>query len=171
MLTRFDEDRRDVLEKLNALAPATSPSLPIAGAALAADTLRPFGSLFSAVVVLSAGAIDEDRSRAEALVEPIVASGTILHVVMNAASRPSAPAAAAAAATNMIRELADQTRGHYTAIYTAASYQAALDRIADRLTTELMVEYLVPAESKPSEVKLGVRVPGARVRGLGVAPR
>ena len=70
-----------------------------------------------------------------------------------------------------IRSLAEQTHGEFTSIYTAASYQSALDRLADRLSTEMMVEYLVPNGSKPVDVKVGVRIPGARVRGLGVAPR
>ena len=31
----------------------------------------------------------------------------------------------------------------------------------------MMIEYLVPVGSKPIDVKVGVRIPGARVRGLG----
>jgi len=34
-----------------------------------------------------------------------------------------------------------------------------------------MIEYLVPTQSKATDVKVGVRIPGARVRGFGVAPR
>jgi hypothetical protein len=34
-----------------------------------------------------------------------------------------------------------------------------------------MIEYLVPVGSKSNDVKLGVRIIGARVRGLGVAPK
>lgn len=48
---------------------------------------------------------------------------------------------------------------------------AVLDRLADRLTSEMLIEYLVPVGSKPNDVKVGVRIAGARVRGLGVAPR
>ncbi len=47
----------------------------------------------------------------------------------------------------------------------------ARGRLADRLTSEMMIEYLVPVGSKPADVKVGIRVAGARVRGLGVAPR
>jgi len=39
------------------------------------------------------------------------------------------------------------------------------------MATEIMIEYLVPPQSKASDVKIGVRIPGARVRGFGVAPR
>jgi hypothetical protein len=70
-----------------------------------------------------------------------------------------------------VRALVDQTHGQYTPIYTAASYQVALEQIASRMATEIMIEYLVPPQSKANDVKLGVRIPGARVRGFGVAPR
>jgi hypothetical protein len=179
MLTAFDDDRGEVLTKLHALEPATSPSTVVSGVAVAADALRPFGSLFSAIIVISGGAVDDDRTRADALVEPIVTSGAILYMVTNrgpstslsASPQASTPAATSAPAASIVRNLAEQTHGQYTTIYTAASYEAALDRFADRLTTELMVEYLVPPQSKAMEVKVGVRRPGARVRGLGVAPR
>jgi hypothetical protein len=35
----------------------------------------------------------------------------------------------------------------------------------------MMIEYLVPVGSRPKDVKIGVRIIGARVRGLGVTPR
>jgi hypothetical protein len=70
-----------------------------------------------------------------------------------------------------MRALAEQSRGEFTTIYSAASFQSALDTLADRLSSELMIEYIVPVGSKPNDVKLGVRLAGVRVRGLGVAPR
>ena len=39
------------------------------------------------------------------------------------------------------------------------------------MNAEMMIEYLVPVGSKPVDVKVGTRVLGARVRGLGVAPK
>jgi hypothetical protein len=87
------------------------------------------------------------------------------------ANRAASPTGEAWRAVPAIRSLAEQTHGEFTAIYSAASYQAALDRLADRLTTEMMIEYLVPPGSKPIDVRVGVRIPGAHVRGLGVAPR
>ena len=70
-----------------------------------------------------------------------------------------------------IRALAEQSRGEFTTIYSAASFQAALDRLADSLAAEMMIEYIVPVGSKPNDVKVGVHIAGARVHGLGVAPR
>ena len=40
--------------------------------------------------------------------------------------------------------------------------------LADRLAIELMIQYLVPAGPKVGDVRVGVRMPGARVVGLGV---
>ena len=67
-----------------------------------------------------------------------------------------------------MRLVADQTRGQFTAIFSSASYDAALDRLADRLAIELMIQYMVPAGPKVGDVRVGVRMPGARVVGLGV---
>jgi len=87
----------------------------------------------------------------------------VLHVIANSAG--------VGATRQFLRGLVNQTHGDFTAIYAAASYQPATDRIVTRLTTELLVEYIVPVGSKANDVKIGVRFPGARVRGLGVAPR
>ena len=99
----------------------------------------------------------------------IVDSGAIVHVVV---SRPAAGGGAAAVTprdADMLRSLADQTHGQFTPIYAAASYQVALDHLADRLSSEMLIEYVVPAgAARTTDVKLGVRLPGAHVRGLGV---
>jgi hypothetical protein len=70
---------------------------------------------------------------------------------------------------DLIRALTDQTHGQFMTIYSAASYQVALDRLADRLSAEMMIQYIVPKGAPgASDVKVGVRLPGARVHGLGV---
>jgi len=171
MLTTFEDERSTLKEKIEALSPAaTGASLLLQGAALAADTIRPTGSLFSAIVMLSASPIDATPN-AEALVQPIISGGAILHVVANRSTRSAADGMALSSLATALRTLVEQTRGQYTPIYTPASYRAALDQIADRMAAEIMIEYLVPVESKANDVKVGVRIPGARVRGLGVAPR
>lgn len=164
VIAGFDDDRRTVLARLAALSVDAAPGRQVLrGAGLAAQTLRAMQSLFSAIVVISgtpigAAATDEDT------LGPIVESGAILHLVVNLSG-------AGANAPGTIRGIVEQTHGVFTPVYTAASFQPALDRLADRLTTELIVEYLVPNGSKAGDVRVGVRVPGARVRGLGVAPR
>jgi len=67
-----------------------------------------------------------------------------------------------------LRVIADQTKGQFTAIFSPASFDAALDRLADRLAIEMMVQYVVPPGPRAGDVRVGVRIPGARVIGLGV---
>jgi len=167
LVTTFEDDRSTVMEKLDELeADATAKSLLLDGAALAGQTIRGTGTLFSSIVVLSADPVDASRDAPES-VTPVIDSGAILHVIANRRIAPGGGYRARPA----LRGLAEQTRGDYTTIYSPASYQAALDRLADRLTSELMIEYLVPVGSTPNDVKVGVRLIGARVRGLGVAPK
>jgi hypothetical protein len=93
----------------------------------------------------------------------VLESGAAVHVIVNAALQGSA------ATTGVLRNLADQTGGQFTAIYSQPSYSAALDRLADRLAPQLLVEYVVPVgSSSANDVQLGVRIPGARVIGFGV---
>jgi hypothetical protein len=171
MLTTFDDDRQTMVERLDALELSpTAKSALLQGAALAGETIRSGGALFAALVVLSATPVDASRGAPDELIAPIVDSRAVLHVIANrGAQLPGSGGQVRSGQT--LRAIADQTRGAYTVIYNPASYQAALDRLAERLTSELMVEYLVPPDSKPVDVKVGVRLPGARVTGLGVAPR
>ena len=91
-----------------------------------------------------------------------------MHVVTNRSPNRNIPGTAGRFA-DMLRALTDQTRGQYTSIFSAASYQVALDHVADRLSAEMMIEFIEPAGATPADdVKVGVRIPGARVRGLGV---
>ena len=167
LLTTFEDDRSTVMARLNEVAPEETAARLMQGAALAGQTIRSTGSLFSAIVILSATAADASQGATDDLMAAVIDSGAILHVVAN---RPAQPAGALGPGSPL-RTLAEERHGEFTTIYTAASYQAALDRLADRLTTELLIEYLVPVGSKPNDVKVGVRLIGARVRGLGVAPK
>ena len=168
MLTTFEDERETMMERLDAVeAEAGAGSVLLQAAALAGQTIRPTGALFSAIVVVSATPEDASRGQTDELVAPIIDSGAALHVIANVPAQPAGDARPGPS----LRALAQQTHGEYTAIYAAASYQAALDRLADRMNAEMMIEYLVPVGSKPNDVKVGTRVIGARVRGLGVAPK
>jgi hypothetical protein len=170
MIATFDDDRRAVAERLEALEPATMAGSDLMqGTALAGRTIHSTGSLFSAIVILSAAALDASRDAPDAMIASIVDSGAMLHVIANRTMPPSVGSGVRTGQT--MRVLAEQSRGQYTTIYSSASYQAALDRLAERLTSELLIEYIVPVGSKPIDVKLGIHLAGARVRGLGVAPR
>jgi hypothetical protein len=169
MLTTFDDERQVLINRLDAVETEVGAgSVLLQGAALAGQTIRPTGALFSAIVVVSATPDDASRGPVDELVAPVVDSGAALHVIANVSVPPSGDAPRPGPS---LRALAQQTHGEYTPIYSAASYQAALDRLADRMNAEMMIEYLVPVGSKPNDVKVGIRVIGARVRGLGVAPK
>ena len=170
ILATFDDDRMQLLERLASIGPSSAASLLLRGTSLATDVVRATGALFSAIIVLSASPVDESHET-DAIIGRVVESGAIVHVVANRSAHADWRGMALGSQVATLRALVDQTRGQFTTIYTAASYQAALDQIAARLATEIMIEYLVPPQSKPSDVKIGVRIPGARVRGFGVAPR
>jgi hypothetical protein len=173
LIASFDDERSTVLDRLKALsADSSSNSQPLRGAALAAERISTTRALFSTLVELTASPLETSGVEADSLIAPVIDSRAVMHVV----ARDQTDVGRVAGGTgprpfNLLRGLAEQTRGQFTAIYSAASYQPALDRLADRLTTELIIEYIVPVGSKASDVKVGVRIPGARVLGLGVAPR
>lgn len=165
MLATFEDEREVVLARLDELSvDSTADAAPLRATAMAADAIRSVGPLFSTLVVATSSAVEVAAPAANELIASIIDSRAVVHVVANVAHKASEDG-------QPFRRISDQTHGEYRAIYSFASYQPALDRIAGRLTTELLIEYLVPVGSKPADVKIGVRVPGARVRGLGVAPR
>jgi hypothetical protein len=169
LVAGLEDDREAVTARIAGLAaPTNAPSALLQGAALAAQTIRATGALFSAIVVLSSSSLDASGGSLDPMIASIIDSNAILHVVANRAVQATAGGFRPAAA---IRALAEQSRGEFTVIYSAASFQSALDTMADRLSSELMIEYIVPVGSKPNDVKLGVRLVGAHVRGLGVAPK
>jgi hypothetical protein len=102
------------------------------------------------------------------LLPSILESGATVHVVEG---RPPADTPAGSLDSDMpdlLRVLSDQTHGQYTTIFSSVSYPIALDRLADRLSAEMMVQYLVPSDAAGGDVRVGVRRPGARVVGSGV---
>jgi hypothetical protein len=160
----LENPRDELLAAIEALpassSPAASPLEVIAGAA---TILRDSGAPFSAVVVIAAGAVDAAAPVRGELLPVILESGATVHVVQ------TLPAAIDPAdAGDLLRVVADQTRGQFTPIFSPASYDVAVDRLADRLAIEMMVQYIVPPGPRAGDVQVGVRKPGARVVGLGV---
>ena len=170
MLTTFEDDREAVLKKLESVAVSPSAeSQAIDSVATAARALRAVGAPFSAIVVLSSKPVLTSRDAGGAPLGAIVDSGAIVHVVVNRSGAGRGAATIMPRDADLLRSLTDQTHGQFTAIYAAASYQVALDHLADRLSAEMLIEYVVPPGAvRTTDVKLGVRLPGARVRGLGV---
>ena len=160
LVATFDDDRATVLDRLAATGPGPSGSGLLEAIVIAARALTDTGSLFSVIVVVSG---NPPAGPSSAALTPILESGAAVHVIVNGTSSGAGPPA------DVLRGMADQTRGQFTSIYSAVSYTAALERLADRLAPQLLVEYVVPVgSSSGNDVQLGVKIPGARVIGFGV---
>jgi hypothetical protein len=162
----FDDERVAVLKAVTGMTTVTrAPLRPLAALTQAAAHIKALASPFSVVVVISAGAVDPLEQPETDRLAPIVESGAAVHVI---ALRP--PGFLADDGTpDLLRTLADQTRGQFTPIYSPVSYGIALDRLADQLSSEVMIDYLVPPGSSGENARVGIRVPGARVRALRVS--
>jgi hypothetical protein len=164
LIAAFEDEHDTLAEKIEAIdPPRAADGQPLRALALAARTISATGALFSTIVLATASPIEVGGTAAEEFVAPIVDSRAVVHVVANDRG--------VAATGQTLRGLAQQTRGGYTPIFAAPSYTPALERLVVRLTSELLIEYIVPVGSHAVDPKIGVRIPGARVRGLGVAPR
>ena len=182
----FEDERETVVERLKAVETAADGvSRPLRATAVAAEAIQNTGALFSAILVITSSPVEVTGAEADTLLAPIIDSRAVTHVVTSVASdgarglqpsddvgaQPSTSTGRRQPSVQLLRSIADQTHGDFRAVYAPASYQPAVDRLVTRLTTELLIEYIVPVGSRASDVKIGVRIPGARVRGLGVAPR
>ena len=156
----FDDEREKVLAEINTGSSDPAARLkPLDALHEAVRRISETGSPFSAMVIVSARPIEPGELESSELLTPIE-SHVPVHVI---AHRPGADPQSNA--TDVLREVSSLTRGQYTTIYSPASYAIALDRLADRLATEMMIQFLVPPGSKGGEVRVGVKVPGARVTG------
>ena len=162
----FDDDRAAVLKAVDQIRPAADRTLvrPLAALTQAALRIAGLESSFSVVVVISTSPVDPLDVADADRVAPIVDSGAAVHVI---ALRPAG--ASVDSGPDLYRIVTDQTRGQFIPIFSSLSFGIALERLADALSMEIMIDYLVPAGSEPVSPRVGIRVPGARVRGLGVS--
>jgi len=158
----LDLSRSGVLDLVRRFSTAASTPRPLQAAAAAVRAARDTGAPFSAIVIVSTRAIGSTQIAPGESLAPILASGVPVYVVaLRDASTEN---------DDVLRALAEQTRGQYTTIFSSASFSIALDRLADRLSSELLIEYVVPAGAPPAgDVRVGVRIPGAKAIGLGVS--
>ena len=173
MFVTFDDDRATVLAQIRVVPRGPTGSMPLEALANAVRMIQATGAPFSAIVVISALAIDPASLGSSDALTPIVDGRIPVHVIAHRdadTAGPGSPDSAGSPGSDVLREVSRLTRGQYTTIYTTASYAIALDRLADRLATELMIQYLLPPGAPAGgEVRAGVKIPGARVTGLGVS--
>jgi hypothetical protein len=160
LIATFDDDRSVVMDALERTSASPAAEGLFEAIVEAARAISENGTPFSAIVVVSSTPLATVPGE---LLTPILESGATLHAVVAGGSQQPATS------KETLRALADQTHGQFTTIFSSASYPAALDRLADRLAPQLLVEYVVPSGSTSgNDVQLGVKIPGARVIGLGV---
>jgi len=166
LVATFDDERAVVLDRIER-SRISEERADSAGRGLfdaivaAARAVQDSGPLFSGIVVLTANLFGEAPGE---VLTPVLTSGATLNVIANVSDGNASGSAGA-----ILREGAQRTQGQFTQIFSAASYEIALERLADRLAPELMIEYLVPPGSSNSDdVQLGVRIPGARVVTVAV---
>ena len=165
LIASFDDERAVVLERLQTIKAGGSSEGLFQAVVTAARAIQEAGAPFAAILLISAAPVG---STPAGFLTPILDSLAAVHIVVNG-NPPGDASDPRARPLETLRTLADQTRGELTVIFSPASYQVALDRLADRLAPELMIEYLVPsASSHGNDVSLGVRIPGARVNAKGV---
>jgi hypothetical protein len=165
LVASFDDDRERVLAAVADLTTASSlRRRPLAALTKIAERIEALAPRFAVVVMVSAMPIDAGSQPPDDRIAPIVDSGAVVHVI---GLRPPAPDRESAG--DLARVIADQTRGQFTGIYSPLSLTVALDRLSDQLSSEVMIDYLVPAGTSGANARVGIRVPGARVRGLGVS--
>jgi hypothetical protein len=172
IVASFEDDRAAALARLEGAAVNPTAMLaPLEAVSNAVHLIGETGAPFSAIVVVSARPIDTSQPAAPGLSQTIFESGAFVSVVVRRAPE-TAPGRGSSgrADQDLLRDLSDQTHGQYITVFSAASYSVALDRLADRLATEMMIQYLIPSGAPgTADVRVGVKTPGARVRGLGVS--
>jgi hypothetical protein len=173
IVASFEDDRAAALARLqHADINPTAMLAPIEAVSNAARLIGETGAPFSAIVIVSARPIDTSQPAAPGSTQTIFESGAFVSVVVRRApeTAPGGRGYSGRADQDLLRDLSDQTHGQYIPVFSPASYSVALDRLADRLATEMMIQYLIPPEApSTADVRVGVKAPGARVRGLGVS--
>jgi hypothetical protein len=173
ILVPLGDDRAAIVAALDRLTSnPTSEMAPVEAIANAAREVLRAKVPFAAIIVVSARPIDAGPPHAQGPdtdITDILASRSIVHVIGRRLPAGTPGDSGADPARNILHGLTGQTRGEYTTVFSAASYSVALDRLAERLGAETMIEYLVPPGAGTGDVQIGVRTPGARVVGLGVS--
>lgn len=161
----LDDERALLLDRIAEFNTGPVVTPPLDTIARAAALLKDTGAPFSAVIVIAAEPVDASALVRGELLPQIIESGAAVHVVQ---LQPESAATDDPGVPDLLKVVADQTKGQFTPIFSAASFGAALDRLADRLAVEMMIQYVVPPGPSAGDVRIGVRMPGSRVIGLGV---
>jgi hypothetical protein len=169
MVATFDDTRATLIQRVDKLRKGGSADGLFQAVLMAAQAIQNTGAPFSAIVVVVAnpgGAVPAEFA-------PVLDSGANVHVVVQETKKKTSAGAVQARRQSLetLVALVNETRGQLTEIYAPEAYRPALDRLANQLAGELVIEYIVPAGSSRKEMQLGVRIPGAKINNWGVSPR
>jgi hypothetical protein len=143
--------------------------------------LRPLNEPVAAIVVVSAGGIEANAPAGREVVQAVLASHAILHVIDRRTIQIDEPARASYDRTHGTRILPDSSRrgdvlealarrtsGEYVPGVDATAYAFGLEAVRRQLDAEVIVEYAVPPNA-PRDLRLGIRVPGSTLgRAIGL---
>jgi len=165
----FETDREATLAAIAAIQIGGPVRRPFQGLQEATWLIQATESPFAAVVAVTVAPAETFEEEPRGLLSEFFDSRDILHIVTRAGRGSSPGQAAAITPDEVLRDVATRSGGRATTIYSSVSFQVALDQIADTLATEMLVEYLAPpGDGVGVDVRVGVSIPGTRVRGLGV---
>jgi len=134
------------------------------------------------ILVVSAGANDQSSRTPREVFDAVLASHSIVHVVEMRAIGASGrlgnvrgrrnftsdrSAEAALGLQEVLQAIVAQTQGDYDRVFSSSGYHASLERLQRRLAAEVVVEY-IPGGGDSKSLRIGTRVPGATVRGIGL---
>jgi VWA domain-containing protein len=147
----------------------------------AGRTLKAKEAPVSMIVVVSAGGNDQSSRTPREVFDQVLGSRSIVHIVemraINASGRlnnvrgrrnfTSDRAAEAALGLQELQQaLVERTRGDYDHVFSASGYHSSLERLQQRLQSELVIEYASPGAGS---LQIGTRLPRATVRAVGIA--
>ena len=184
----FTRDTTQLERKVDDVFPhADGESHVLDGIVEAAKDLARREPAVAMIIVVSAGSNDQSNRTPREVFEPVLASRSIVHVVemrsINASGRlgnvrgrrnftSDRAAEAALGLQEVLQGLVTRTRGDYDRVFAASGFAASLERLQQRLSSEVVVEY-ASTGGAPTELRIGTRVVGGVVRGIGLdrAPR
>lgn len=142
-------------------------------------------SAVTLIAVISAGGNDQSSRTPGEVFSAVLGSRSIVQVIEMRTPRASGrlsnvrgrrsstgdrAAEASLALEELLRGIASRSQGGYRLIYSASGFQSGLEELQRGLASEVVVEY-VPANDAGANapLKLGIRLQGAVVRGVGLA--
>jgi hypothetical protein len=176
----FTRDSRAAAHALDTLFADAGSEVHVLDAFVdAADDIARRAPQVSSIVVVSGGGTDRSRRTADDLLGPLSTSRAIVRMVSrhrttaavesrsNLRDRPVQTALGNEVA---FRGFAERTQGQFIQIASEAGYRTALDQVLEQIASEWMVEYEAVSRTAASRaIRLGIRVPGATIRGIGLS--